>query len=53
MKTDLNGLQLTILKQYRQQSTNFNDKLNRYYDLFKVQYSSGKIGLLCQTEINY
>lgn len=52
MKTDLNGLQVTILKQYRQQSNNFNDKLNRYYDLFKVQYSNGKIGLLCQTEIN-
>ena len=33
--------------------TNFNEQLNRYYDLFKVKYSNGKIGLICQTEISY
>lgn len=51
MKTDLNGLQVTILKQYRQQSNNINEKINRYYDLLRVRYATGEIKVICQSEL--
>lgn len=51
MKTDLNGLQVTILKQYRQQSNNINEKLNRPYDLLRVKYATGETKVICQSEL--
>lgn len=51
MKALKNGLEVTILKQYRNQSNNINEKLNRPYDLFKVRLSSGEIKVICQSEL--
>lgn len=51
-KTTKEGKTVTILKQYRNQSNNYiNNDSKIYADLYKVIDSSGKIGILCQTEI--
>ena len=51
MKALKNGLEVTILKQYRQQSNNINEKLNRPYDLLKVKYATGETKVICQSEL--
>lgn len=51
MKCLKDGTQVQILKQYQNQSVNFNDKLNRYHDLLKVKYINGNVGIICTSEL--
>ena len=53
MKTLQNGLQVEILKTFRNQSKNFkNDKRNEYADLLRVKYSNGKTEVICSTQLD-
>lgn len=61
MKTLYNGLQCEILKVFRGQSNNYKAinknqgllKLNEkvYADLLLVKFATGKIGVICSTEL--
>lgn len=52
MKTLNNGLQIEILKVVKNQSRNYrDDKCTDFADLVKVRFATGKIGLICSTEI--
>ena len=52
MKTTKEGLQVTILAVFKGQSKNYlNDNRTEYADLLRVQFSCGKISLICSTEI--
>lgn len=54
MKTDKEGRQLEVLKTYRNASniTKVVDKQEVYADLLRVKYASGKIEIICETELN-
>lgn len=52
MKTLNNGLQVEILKTFRNASNNYktNERLE-YADLLKVKLATGKICVICATEL--
>lgn len=52
MKTLNNGMQCEVLKVYRGQSNNYktNERLE-FADLLKVKFATGKIGVICATEL--
>ena len=51
MKTLYNGLQCEILKVFRNQSNNYKANTKDYADLLKVKFATGKIGVICATEL--
>ena len=52
MKTLYNGLQVEVIKVIRNQSNNYKDNTRKEYaDLLKVRFATGKIGLICATEL--
>ena len=51
MKTLYNGLQCEILKVFRNQSNNYKANTKDYADLLKVKFATGKIGVICSTEL--
>lgn len=51
-KTTKEGKQVTILKQYRNQSNNYtSDDSKVYADLYKIIDSESKISIICSTEL--
>ena len=51
MKTLNNGMQCEVLKVYRGQSNNYKANTKDYADLLKVKFATGKIGVICSTEL--
>lgn len=51
MKTLYNGLQCEILKVFRGQSNNYKANTKQYADLIKVKFATGKISVICATEL--
>ena len=52
MKTLYNGLQCEILKVFRNQSNNYKTNARlEYADLLKVKFATGKIWVICSTEL--
>lgn len=52
MKTLQNGLQVEILKTFRNASNNYKTNGRKEYaDLLKVKFATGKIGVICSTEL--
>lgn len=51
MKTLNNGLQVEILKVFRGKSNNYKENTKEYADLLKVKFATGKIGVICSTEL--
>lgn len=51
MKTLNNGLQVEILKVFRNQSNNYKAGTKEYADLIRVRLSDGKIKVVCSTEL--
>lgn len=53
MKTLNNGSQVEILKTFKGQSNNYTDDNSKQFaDLLKVRLSSGKVVIVCSTELN-
>lgn len=51
MKTLNNGLQCEILKVFRNQSNNYKAGTKQFADLLKVRFATGKIEVICSTEL--
>jgi hypothetical protein len=51
MKTLNNGLQIEVIKVFKGQSNNYKTNSKEYADLLKVKFATGKIGVICSTEI--
>ena len=51
MKTLNNGMQCEVLKVYRGQSNNYKANTKEYADLLKVKLATGKICVICATEL--
>ena len=51
MKTLYNGMQCEILKVFKGQSNNYKANTKQYADLLKVKFATGKIGVICSTEL--
>jgi len=53
MKTLQNGLQVEILKTFRNQSNNYKtNERKEYADLLRVKYSNGKTEVICSTQLD-
>jgi hypothetical protein len=53
MKTLQNGLQVEILKTFRNASNEYKKGTKIFADLLKVKFATGKISIICETELNY
>jgi hypothetical protein len=53
MKTLQNGLQVEILKTFRNASNEYKKGTKIFADLLKVKFATGKIGIICENELNY
>ena len=51
MKTLYNGMQCEVLKVFRGQSNNYKVNTKEFADLLKVKFATGKIGVICSTEL--
>lgn len=51
MKTLNNGLQVEVLKTFRGQSNNYKANTKQYADLLRVKLATGKIIVICATEL--
>ena len=52
MKILYNGLQVEILKVFRGQSTNYKGyNSEEFADLIRVKFASGKIEVICATQL--
>jgi predicted nucleic-acid-binding protein len=52
MKTLQNGLQVEVLKIFRNASNEYKKGTTTFADLLKVKFATGKIGIICETEID-
>lgn len=54
MKTDKEGRQLEVLKTFRNASNTIKvvDKKEVFADLLRVKYSTGKIEVICESQLN-
>jgi hypothetical protein len=53
MKTLQNGLQVEILKTFRNASNKYKKGTKVFADLLKVKFATGKISVICETELNF
>ena len=51
MKTLQNGLSVEILKVFRGQSNNYKANTKQYADLIQVRLATGKLIVICSTEL--